>query len=234
MEQQRTAVPVQAEREQRSTEIAYYRIRAQILDSVLAPGSQVTEQALAERMGMSRTPIREAAIRLQGEGLLTIVPRHGVRISTLELSDVREIYQILLPLEATAVELLTLRRPDRAELTTLIAACDAMEQSLARGAAGLSAWAAADQEFHFNLIALCGNRRLAGMVMTVSDQAHRVRTFTLRMRDLPVQSTAEHRGILEAILSGDAARARGLYEDHRRRGGKALMAIIERHGLQRL
>ncbi len=228
------ARPLAEERLARSTEAAYTSIKARILDSDLPPGSHVLEQALAKQTGMSRTPIREALVRLQQEGLLQIVPRHGVRISTLSPSDMRDIYQVLVSLEPTAIELLTILRPSREDLATLVTACDNMERALASDPPDLRAWAAADELFHMDLAARCGNRRLAGMVMTVWEQAHRARMFTLFMREVPRRSTAEHRAVVEAILAGDPQHARALYEAHRRRGGEELMAIIERLGLQRL
>lgn len=220
--------------DQRSSAWAYSEIKARILDSDLAPGSQVLEQAIALALGMSRTPVREALVRLEQEGLVEIVPRHGVRIATLAPSDMREIYDILIALEPTAIELLTRRRPDAQELATLASACDLMEEALARDPPNLRDWAAADEMFHKNLAMICGNRRLAGMIMTVWEQAHRARMFTLTLRAVPVLSTAEHRAVVQAVRDGDAERARTLYEAHRRRGGDELMAIIERHGLQRL
>lgn len=230
----RTNPPAPDEREARSTEAAYASIKARILDSDLPPGSHVLEQTLAKELGMSRTPIREALVRLQQEGMLQIVPRHGVRISTLAPSDMRDIYQVLVSLEPTAIELLTLRRPTREDLATLLTACDNMERALASTPPDLRAWAAADELFHTDLALRCGNRRLAAMIMTVWEQAHRARMFTLLLRQVPHRSTAEHRTVVEAILEGDPQNARKLYEAHRRRGGEELMAIIERHGLQRL
>lgn len=161
------------------------------------------------------------------------MPRHGVRISALSPDDMREIYEVLMSLEPTAVELLAARKPDRIELASLIASCNAMEAAL-EGTADLQAWAAADEAFHLNLARLCGNRRLAAMIMQVWDQAHRARMFTLSLRPLPVQSTVEHRAVVEAILAGNIERAREIYHTHRKRGGRELTTIIERHGIQRL
>jgi DNA-binding GntR family transcriptional regulator len=222
------------EREPRSSAWAYARIKTKILDSELDPGSQVLEQAIAEDLGISRTPVREALVRLQQEGLLEIVPRHGVRISILAPSDMREIYDILVSLEPTAIELLTRRRPGAQELSTLIEACERMERALSQEPPDLKMWAAADEMFHTNLAMLCGNKRLTGMIMTVWEQAHRARMFTLTLRETPWRSTTEHRAVVDAILQGDPIHARQLYEAHRRRGGEELMSIIERHGLQRL
>ncbi len=220
--------------ELRSSDAAYASIKARILDSVYAPGSQVLEQEIADALNLSRTPVREALVRLQHEGLLTIIPRHGVRISVLSPSDMREIYEVLLSLEPTAVELLARRRPSEEEIAPLIEASAAMESALAGPNPDLARWAAADEQYHLGLARLCGNGRLAAMIMAVWDQAHRARMFTLRMREPPHRSTQEHRAVVEAILAGDVPTARSLYEAHRRRGGEELMAIIERHGLQRL
>jgi DNA-binding GntR family transcriptional regulator len=220
--------------ELRSSDAAYLSIKAKILDSEYAPGSQVLEQEIADALSLSRTPVREALVRLQHEGLLTITPRHGVRISALSPSDMREIYEVLLSLEPTAVELLARRRPSPEEISPLIDASTAMERALSGPAPDLAAWAVADERYHLGLASLCGNGRIAAMIMTVWDQAHRARMFTLRMREPPHRSTQEHRAVVNAILAGDIPAARSLYEAHRRRGGEELMAIIERHGLQRL
>jgi len=217
----------------RSTEAVYAGLKQLILDNRYPPGAQILESEAAAALNASRTPVREAFVRLQQEGLLEIVPRHGARIAALSPGDMREIYDVLMSLEPTAAELLAVRLPDRAELSPLIASCDAMEAAL-KGTPDLEAWATADETFHLSLARLCGNKRLAAMIMQVWDQAHRARMFTLSLRPLPVQSTAEHRAVLDAILAGDVERARMLCHAHRKRGGKELTTIIERHGIQRL
>lgn len=218
----------------RSTEFAYKLLKQKILDNEYAPGAQILERDIAADLNVSRTPVREAFVRLKQDGLLEIVPRHGVRISVLSPNDMREIYEVLMSLEPMAVELLARRKPSDDELAPLIAACDAMEAALARRKPNLKAWAAADEAFHRSLAKLCGNGRLAAMIMMVWDQAHRARMFTLTLRPLPKRSTREHRDVVEAVRVGDVAVARELYAAHRRRGGAELMAIIERHGFQRL
>jgi DNA-binding GntR family transcriptional regulator len=217
---------------ERSTEIAYQWLRQRILDNEFAPGTQVLEQSLADQIGISRTPVREALIQLQQDGLVEIVPRHGVRILPLSPDDMREIYEILTNLEPMAAEGLARRKPSAAVIAPLVEACDAMEAAVTSG--DRDAWAKADERFHLALLDLCGNRRLAGIVMTMWDQAHRARMFTLKLRPLPVESTREHRAAMEAILAGDADRARDIYRAHRARGGRELISLIERYGLNRL
>ncbi len=223
-----------AQRSSRSTDAVYGRLKQYILDNHYPPGAQILESAVVQELGVSRTPVREAFVRLQQEGLLEIVPRHGVRISALSAGDMREIYEILMSLEPTAIELLVAQRPAKEDLAVLVTACDAMEAALAGPQPNLDAWAVADEQFHINLARLCGNKRLAAMIMTVWDQAHRARMFTLRLRHLPLQSTAEHRTVVDAILAGDGERARELYFAHRKRGGSELLSIIEHHGIRHL
>lgn len=224
------AVPQGAEaRAPTAAEQAHARLKALILDNLLAPGAQLLEAELALRLGLSRTPVREAMVRLQQEGLVAITPRHGMRVLPIAVEDMREIYDVLTSLEPMAAELLARRADPAAGLDRLQAACDAMEAALA--AQDRPAWARADEAFHLGLAELCGNRRLAGMVMQVWEQSHRARLFTLNQRPLPKQSTAEHRRVLQAIAAGDAERAQALYRRHRQRSGTELIALIERSGV---
>jgi DNA-binding GntR family transcriptional regulator len=215
----------------RAREVAYNHIKQRILDNDYAPGAQVLEQTISQELGLSRTPVREALVRLEQEGLLRIVPRHGVEILALSPDDMREIYEILSCLEPKAVELLAGRKPSSSDVAALVAACDDMEDALRRE--DRNAWAEADERFHLALVDLCQNRRLAGAVMSYWEQTHRMRMFTLRLRPLPVDSTREHRAVLDAILAGDPAKARGLYEAHRIRSQAVLTAILQEFKLSR-
>ena len=109
---------------------AYAQIRRRILDVDWPPGFQVLEMDVATELNMSRTPVREAMIRLQREGLLEVIPRHGMRVLPVSPGDMRELYQVLTALECMAAELLALRKPGREELMPLIAATTAMDEAL--------------------------------------------------------------------------------------------------------
>ncbi|MBM6594023.1 GntR family transcriptional regulator [Microvirga pudoricolor] len=217
---------------ERSAQVAYAKIKQRILDNDYAPGIAVLEQALADDLGLSRTPIREALVRLEQEGLVQVVPRHGMKVLPLSPKDMREIYEIMISLELTATDLLARRRPSETEIAPLMQACDDMEEALSRD--DLKAWARADERFHFSLVELCGNKRLATMVMGIWEQSHRARMFTLRLRPKPVDSTREHRDVVNAILKGDATLARQLYRNHREKASDGMIAIIEQFGLTRL
>ncbi len=214
------------------SEEAYAELKQRILNNEYPPGHQTLEQEITLELGMSRTPIREALVRLAHEGLIELIPRHGFRVTPIALDDMIEIYDLLTALEAMAVELLTKRHLSQAELAPLVKATEAMKTSLIKD--DLNAWAAADEHYHALLLSLCGNQRLAQMATTVRDQSHRVRMVTLTLRDRPDQSTQEHEEVLNAILSGDFRLAQRLHYDHRQRVSKELVKILAKRPIQPL
>lgn len=208
---------------------AYELIRRRILDNVWPPGHRALEQEVALALGMSRTPVREALVRLQAEGLVEVVPRHGMRVLPVSPTDMREIYEILTALECMAAEILAARKPGDDELEPLVRATQEMDRALAVD--DLDAWARADEQFHAQLVALAGNRHLQAIVMNHWDRAHRARMFTLRLRPKPVDSTREHMALLERLRAGDAAGASEVNRAHRARASRELLAIFERYRL---
>ena len=211
---------------------AYEQIRRRILDNVWPPGHRALEQEVALALGMSRTPVREAMVRLQAEGLVEVVPRHGMRVLAVSPVDMREIYEVLTALECLAVELVARRQPTKTELEPLLRATSEMERALRQD--DLDAWARADEAFHALLVELAGNRTLHAAVMNHWDRAHRARMLSLRMRPKPVHSTEEHRALVEHLLAGDVEGAVRENRDHRERASRELLAIFERFKLVHL
>jgi DNA-binding GntR family transcriptional regulator len=211
---------------------AYRVIRRRILDNNWAPGHQVLEQELALELGMSRTPVREACLRLASEGLVKVVPRHGMRVLPVSPSDMREIYEILGSLESLAAELVAKARPSAVELAPLEKASRDMQKAVKRD--DLEAWAEADERFHRQLMQMCGNARLATIVFNYWDRAHRARMVTLRLRPRPVNSTREHLAIVQAIRRGDGAVAGALFRAHRERAGRELTELLQHHRMSHI
>ena len=209
-----------------SVEMAYKAIRQRILDNVYPAGHRALEQEYADELRLSRTPVREALLKLAGEGLVEVIPRHGTRVLPVSTEDMREIYQMLTALEPMAAELVANKKLPAADLKPLIEA--SRDMSAALKADKLDAWAEADERYHRLLIALAGNRLLAEAVQGLWDRAHRARMVTLRLRPKPMHSTAEHNAIVEAIRGGDAKQAASLYRAHRERGSSELLAILDR------
>jgi DNA-binding GntR family transcriptional regulator len=204
-------------------EAAYAYIRQRILDNVWPPGLHMLEQQLSAELSMSRTPVREALVRLQEEGLVEVIPRHGMRVLPVSAADMRDIYVVLTALESAAVELVTRRRPTDEELAPLLQSSQAMSDALASD--DLDAWAAADERFH---------RHLVELVQNCWDRAHRARMVTLRLRPTPEHSTREHLEVVGMIRRGDAAGAFEAHRRHRDRGARELLEILETHRLSNL
>ena len=211
-------------------ERAYAEIKRRILDNEMPAGYQALEQELAEALDMSRTPVREALIRLAKEGMVEVRPRHGMRVLPVSADDMREIYQILTSLEATAAELAAARGLSEAELANLRGAVAEMDAALA--ADDLRAWAGADERFHLLLVAYAGNERLRALVGGFWEQAHRVRMATLRLRPPPAESNQDHAAVVAAIARGDPAGAGRIHREHRIRAGEMLVDLIRAHGIE--
>lgn len=204
---------------------AYDVLRSRILDNYYQPSQQVLEHELAASLNMSRTPVREALVRLQNEGFVRLIPRHGMRVVPLSLADLREMYEVLTALEVTAVERLIKAGAEPSKLEPLDLALDQMDAALA--AKDIDAWVAADERFHRTLIEIAGNARLAAMAFSVWEQGHRARTATVRFRPSLKQSNTEHRSLLNAIRRGDIEAARDHHRKHRARTGDEIIAVLE-------
>lgn len=224
-----------AEGERRSlVDEAYAALKESIRNMVFAPGYQGSEQEIALQLGMSRTPVHEAIIRLQEEGMVRVLPKRGVLICPLAPQDMREIYDVTIAVEAMAAELLAELPVETRKATCLELerATAAMEQALSRD--DLRSWAAADDTFHHILVEHCGNRRLSRIAQTIADQAHRARMLTLTLRAKPVRSQAAHRAIIKAIRSGDADKAHAAARAHRVAARDELLPLIEKIGLRHI
>jgi len=198
----------------------------------MSPGFQAFEPDLAHMLNMSRTPVREALIRLQNEGLIEVLPRRGMRVLPLRLSDMREIYEVLNAIECEAVSIIAKRKPTRNELAPLDKAVLDMEKALA--ADDLDSWATANTRFHHSLLRLCKNKRLMNIGLNYMDQEQRSTRVTLLLRDKPVQSTKEHRDHVNAMLEGDPVKARNTYRQHRERAIEELSDLLQRFKIHNL
>jgi DNA-binding GntR family transcriptional regulator len=206
------------------TQHAYDEMRRRILDTRMPAGTQYLEQELATLLGMSRTPVREALIRLAEDRLVEVRPRHGARVLPVSVDDMREIYEMLMPLEALAARKAAERNLAAADIAEIVDVHGKMVEALERS--DLDTWAREDDRFHRTVVALSGNKRLIGAVGSFLDQAHRVRMLTLRKRPVPVASNRDHADLIAAIRARDGARAAAVHQEHRRKGGELLLKLL--------
>lgn len=200
---------------EKSTDSVYQQLRTKILSDEFRPGMQLLERDLVSLFGVSRTPVREALVRLQKENLLQIVPRHGIRVRQVSLPDIEAIHQVQSSLEATAAGVVATMNLRVKELQPLDQLCNAMDRAHVKN--DYAAWASADEAFFSHLLKLCGNPRLTQIVNECWDQIRRVRDLTLRLSALADLPKARHRAIVEAIRAGDSATAERLCRDYRAR-----------------
>ena len=210
-------------------EQAYRRLKEGVLSNTYPPGFTATEAEIAAQLAMSRTPLREALLRLQAEGLIEVTPRHGLRVLPLYAADLREMYELLGCLEATAAEMLAKRRlpADSIEFRDLEDINERMRLALEQGDRRM--WAAMDERFHRRLVEHCGNERIRRVVFNVWDQSHRARMLAAPLRRAPTESYKEHRAVLEAAKRGDDRVAYELHRAHRHRGMVEILGLLEQH-----
>jgi len=213
---------------------AYAALKEAIRENTFPPGYQGSEQEIATRLGMSRTPVHEAVIRLQEEGLVRVLSRRGVVICAISAADMREIYEVIIALESAAAELLA-EKPE-GERLSIAAELDSVNAQMeaALNTDNLTTWAQADGRFHQLLIERCGNKRLARMFHAIMDQSHRARMLTIRLRPKPIGSVAEHRAMVQAIRHGDAAEARERAKQHRVHARDQVLPLLDQFGMRHL
>lgn len=213
---------------------AYAAMKEAIRESTFAPGYQASAQEIALRLGMSRTPVHEASLKLQEEGLVRIVPKRGILICALAPDDIREIYDVIVAIEGRAAELVAaLPEVDRTAIADTLAGRTA-DMEVALAADDLTAWGQADAAFHRALIEGARNGRITRIVQTINDQMHRARMLTLRLRGELPQSIVDHGCIVAAIRAGDPAAAHSAARGHRLRTQGELIPLLEKLGLRHL
>lgn len=208
-------------------EVVAGRMRTEILDGSLPPGSKLIETELADRFGTSRGPVREAIRELAREGLVAEVPRRGTLVSTLTARDLAEVYAIREGLELTASKAVIERAGD-ADLEKLAGPLEALDAAR-RAGADYAAIAEHDFAFHRGFVALAGNQRMTGINDTMLAQtalllrAAAAANPTLRSGlERPV-----HQAMLAALRERDLRRARRAVEEHYRYAEERLFAQFE-------
>ena len=184
-------------------------IRLEILRNVLSPGTRITEEGLAERYGLSRTPIREALRLLTRESLLIHVPRAYYEVAAVNLDEMDDLYAMRVALEERVATRL-------AGTATLQGLGELLEfWSIAPEAhASDVQLVLADEHFHETLAALSGSTVLAPMLRNINNRLH-----ALRMRDFVeprriVATYEQHLAILQALLKRDGRLASALLRSH--------------------
>jgi DNA-binding GntR family transcriptional regulator len=198
-------------------------MRQRIIAGELQPGVSLSELALADEFGVSRTPVREALKQLQTEGLIEIRPRVGTFVTTPSRREITELFEMKELLEGAAARLLAQRGR--------VPEIDQLEENLRQADAAVAAgdkerYAELVQEFHDLLIAGADNSKLQAHYRMLMNQLaySRLVTTSLSQPGRPTQSDREHHHVLELIIDKDGDSAERVMREHVRASRRALLA----------
>lgn len=185
-------------------DIAYETLRDKIINCEYEPGTVLTESALRDVLGASRTPIRDAIAKLSTENLVTIIPKKGIIINGIQLTDVIQIYDARINLEPQLIRHYG-HNLDKDVLRAFLSICETSDnvQEIIKS----------DDSFHSLIYDSCTNKYLREVLKTLEGHNHRNRVWKSDFRRV-VESKKEHQAILEALLKDDYENAAALMEVH--------------------
>jgi DNA-binding GntR family transcriptional regulator len=198
-----------------ATTTAYRFAKERLLDGRFPAGQLLSENEIARELGISRTPVREAFLLLEAEGLLELYPRRGALVTPISPTESDDLLEARLLTEGHCAAAVT--APDPALDAALAATIAAQENAVADADIESHIFTVADRDFHRAIVAAHGNEILTRQYDALRDRQQRISALaTARSRDRIVQFIAEHREIAAALAAGDGPRARTLIEEHLR------------------
>lgn len=192
-------------------EIVYEELKQQILIGAIAPGTRMMEVELAEDMGVSRTPVREAIRKLEKEGLVIIEPRRGAYASDISIKDMLDVLEVRQDLEGMAASMAA-RKVTEDEKLAFSQANNDYKEAVKKG--NTEEIIKCDEKFHQLIVSYSGNKVLMQLLSQVQELALRFRYIYYNDFSRYVNMPMEHEEIEQAILSGDIEKAKIVAEDH--------------------
>lgn len=185
-------------------EIVFEYLRQSILDGKLEPGKRLMEIQMAEQLGVSRTPIREAIRKLELEGLVVMVPRKGAYVADVSIKDILEVLEIRMVLEGLAASLAAERMSDD-EIKELTSICEQFKKYYEED--NIEGMIEKDVEFHDCIFNSTGNEKLNQISQSLREQIYRFRVRYISRYDKAKELVEEHQALLEAIVNRDPENA---------------------------
>lgn len=185
-------------------DVVFNTLRQAILRGELKPGERLMEIQLANKLGVSRTPIREAIRKLELEGLVLMIPRKGAEVAEITEKSLRDVLEVRRALEELAVELVCEKITDE-KIQDLKDAAEDFKASLKER--DITRIAEADVKFHDVIYIATDNQKLIQLLNNLREQMYRYRVEYLKRSDFHQQLIDEHEEIIETIESGQKDRA---------------------------
>lgn len=203
----------------------YEELFRQIIHGDLAANTLLSESDIAKQMASSRTPVREALLMLEGDGLVRRYPGRGCLVTEITLQDVDEIFELRLQLE-----LLALRKAYAALTPELLRELEEQLERLDKDSSPDDFYAA-DRRLHELLAQYCGNTRLQAFLDTLDSQIERLRYISARRPDRLRESRAEHLDIIRALTAQNLPLAEEMLARHIRNVGESTKSVCRRQQL---
>lgn len=192
-------------------DVVFNTLRQAILKGELAPGERLMEIQLADRLGVSRTPIREAIRKLELEGLVLMIPRKGAEVAKISEKNLRDVLEVRRSLEELATEL-ACQRMSEEEIAMLEMAQESFRKAIASGDA--MQIAETDEKYHDIIYCGTGNIRLIQMLSNLREQMYRYRLEYIKDEDKRQVLLIEHEHILKAMKSRHVKEAKDAIREH--------------------
>ncbi len=223
---------------------AQLQLREMILAGELAGGTRIAELAIVEKLGVSRTPIRAALMRLEQEGLLDALPNGGYAVRTFSERDISEAIELRGTIEGLSARLAAERKAPAVVLGEARECLDQIDAVLRQSALdddSFSAYVRLNERFHALLSEMAGSaviakelERVASLPFASASGFVVVQTSSPGARDMLVVAQDQHRQVLDAITAGEGARAEAIMREHSRLAQRNLRAAVASHSMDQL
>ena len=204
-------------------DVVFNTLRQAILTGELKPGERLMEIHLANKLGVSRTPIREAIRKLELEGLVTMIPRRGAEVAQITEKSMNDVLEVRRARDARCAEL-ACDRISQEELQHLKKACDTFEEAVKTK--DVKQIAQADVALHDIIVEATGNQRLIQLVNNLSEQMYRYRFEYIKDSSKHERLVEEHKVIYESIVKKDKETASHMAKVHIDNQKKAIIRQI--------
>ena len=192
-------------------DVVFENLREAIVEGKLKPGQRLMEVQLAEQLGVSRTPVREAIRKLELEGLVVMIPRKGAYVANMSLKDIIDVLEIRASLEGLAASLAS-ERITGDDIKTLESIIEEFENNIDES--NVEALLKKDVEFHECIFKATNNKKLHQLINSLWEQVYRFRVTYISDYESTVNIVGEHKMILDAIKKGDNELAKKYAMEH--------------------